>query len=57
MNEACNGRLATTVPGPFGARIPERRQKGAPLRRLVCAGQPGDCPPGSTCDMEKPRCE
>ena len=56
MNAACRGCLATTVPGPFGLKVPERRQKGAPLRTFVCTGQPGDCPAGSACSLEKHRC-
>jgi pimeloyl-ACP methyl ester carboxylesterase len=56
MNAACRDCLATTVPGPFGLKVPERRQKGAPLRTLVCTGQPGDCPSGSECSVEKHHC-
>jgi hypothetical protein len=57
MNAACGGCLADTVPGPYGAKVPERLQKGAPVRTLVCDGAPGDCPPGSTCSARKHRCE
>lgn len=57
MNAACFGCLAPSSPGAFGLKVPERRQKGAPLRTLVCAGAPGDCPVGSTCDVAKHRCE
>ena len=57
MNAACGNCLATSVPGPFGLKVPERHQKGAPLRTLVCDGAPGDCPPGSTCSMRRHRCE
>jgi hypothetical protein len=57
MDTACGGCLAPNGPGPFGAKVPERRQKGAPLRTLVCTGEPGDCPPGATCDMARHRCE
>jgi len=56
MNDACRGCLAPSVPGPFGAKVPERRQKGAPLRTMVCDGDVGDCPDGSTCDLAKHRC-
>ena len=56
MNVACRGCLATTVPGPFGLKVPERRQKGAPLGTVICTGQPGDCPAGSECSVEKHRC-
>jgi hypothetical protein len=57
MNAACGGCLAATVPGAFGLKVPERRQKGAPLRTLVCDGAPGDCPPGSTCSVRRRHCE
>ena len=57
MNAACGNCLASTVPGPFGAKVPERKQKGAPVRKMVCAGEPGDCPAGSTCSMKTRRCE
>jgi hypothetical protein len=57
MDAACGGCLAANGPGPFGAKVPERRQKGAPLRTLVCAGAPGDCPPGATCAIDRHRCE
>jgi hypothetical protein len=57
MNAACGGCLTSTVPGAFGQKVPERAQKGAPLRRMVCAGQPGDCPAGSSCSMTTRHCE
>jgi hypothetical protein len=57
MNAACHNCLAATVPGPFGLKVPERRQKGAPLRTLFCSGEPGDCPAGSACSLRKRRCE
>jgi hypothetical protein len=57
MNAACGDCLADTVPGPFGLKVPERKQKGAPVHTLVCAGAPGDCPPGSTCSTRRRRCE
>lgn len=44
------------TPGPWGARVVERRQKGAPLRSLVCGGDPGDCPTGATCVESKGHC-
>ena len=56
MNAACRDCLAPTVPGPFGVKVFERVQKGAPLRTIVCTGQPGDCPPGSECSLAKHRC-
>jgi pimeloyl-ACP methyl ester carboxylesterase len=44
------------VPGPFGVRVPERRQRGAPLRSLVCDGATGDCPADATCSTARRRC-
>ena len=49
MNAACGNCLADTVPGPFGLRVVERKQKGAPVRARVCTGEVGDCPTGTTC--------
>jgi hypothetical protein len=57
MNAACGDCLAPAGPGPFGLKVPERRQKGAPVGALVCDGAPGDCPPGATCSTRKHRCE
>lgn len=44
------------APGPWGQRIVEREQRGVPLRSLVCTGEPGDCPPGTTCDLARQHC-
>lgn len=51
VSAACPGcSLTDTAPGPWGSKVVERRQKGAPLRTLVCAeGVAGDCPDGSSC--------
>ncbi len=57
MDAACAGCLADATPGPFGLKVPERRQKGAPPGTIVCTGDPGDCPPGSTCSASRHRCE
>jgi hypothetical protein len=57
VNAACGNCLTTVPPGPFGAKSPERRQKGAPLASIVCTGLPGDCPAGATCDVAKRRCK
>ena len=57
VNAACGNCLATVTPGPFGAKSPERRQKGAPLASLVCTGAVGDCPAGTTCDVARKRCK
>jgi hypothetical protein len=43
-------------PGPWGAKVVERRQKGAPVRTLVCSGAPGDCPAGATCSERTHHC-
>jgi hypothetical protein len=45
-----------TTPGPWGAKVVERRQKGVPVRTLVCGGDPGDCPSGSMCVERKHHC-
>ena len=57
VNAVCGNCLTTVSPGPFGTKSPERRQKGAPLRTIVCTGAPGDCPAGATCDVAKRRCK
>jgi pimeloyl-ACP methyl ester carboxylesterase len=44
-------------PGPFGTKVIERRQKGAPVRTLVCAGETGDCPADATCDLHRRHCK
>jgi len=56
MNAGCGDCLAPSGPGPFGAKVAERRQKGAPVRTLVCTGEAGDCPDGATCSTRKHRC-
>jgi len=44
-------------PGSWGTRTPERRQKGAPLRTMVCdPSEPADCPAGATCSAKRLRC-
>jgi pimeloyl-ACP methyl ester carboxylesterase len=57
MNAACTNCLAATVPGPFGLKVVERQQKGSPVRSLVCSGEAGDCPAGTTCSLRKHHCE
>jgi len=42
-------RIRDAEPGEWGTRVVERRQKGAPLRSLVCDGDVGDCPVASVC--------
>jgi hypothetical protein len=56
MDTACAGCLADTVPGAFGAVVPERKQPGAPVRTILCTGETGDCPAGSTCNVRTHRC-
>jgi hypothetical protein len=57
MNAECHDCLAETLPGPFGLKVVERRQRGAPLRSLVCSGEPGDCPAGTTCSAKTHHCD
>jgi pimeloyl-ACP methyl ester carboxylesterase len=49
--------LTDATPGPFGLKVVERAQKGAPLRSVVCGGEVGDCPAGTTCSPQKRHCE
>jgi hypothetical protein len=48
--------ITETTPGPWGVRVAERRQRGAPVRSLVCGGAEGDCPAGATCSTKRLRC-
>src|SRR5262249_21991327 len=57
MDAACGGCLSAARPAPFGVKVPERRQDGAPLRTIVCTGEAGDCPPGTACAAAKDHCE
>ena len=57
MNAACGDCLTTEGPGPFGVKVIERRQKGAPLRTRVCTGEAGDCPSGTACSVAQHHCE
>ena len=43
-------------PGPFGLKVVERRQQGAPVGTLVCDGSPGDCPAASDCRVPRGLC-
>ena len=43
-------------PGPWGLKVVERLQRGAPIGKLVCSSEPNDCPPESTCGT-KHRCK
>jgi len=56
VSAACNGCLTTTAPGPWGLKVVERRAPGASVRSLVCAAEPGDCPPDATCVASRHRC-
>jgi Tannase-like family of unknown function (DUF6351) len=49
-------RFTADRPGPWGLKVVERRQKGAPVPVLVCSGETGDCPAGTTCDEERHHC-
>lgn len=58
VRAACPGCTWTDVtPGPWGAKVIERRQPGAPVASLVCeAGMPGECPRGAACSARANRC-
>jgi len=45
-------RFTEAAPAEWGTRVVERRQSGAPLRSLVCDGDPGDCPGKATCSPD-----
>lgn len=50
VRAACSGcRFSDELPGPWGLKVVERTQRGAPTASLVCASEPGDCPPDATC--------
>jgi pimeloyl-ACP methyl ester carboxylesterase len=50
VRAACPGcSFSDALPGPWGAKVAERTQHGAPLGALVCAGEPNDCPPNTAC--------
>ncbi len=42
-------RFSDDVPGPWGLKVVERTQRGAPVGTLVCSNEPNDCPPKSSC--------
>jgi hypothetical protein len=57
LRAACPGcGFADRAPGPWGLKVVERRQRGAPVRSLVCDGDPGDCPASATCVERTHRC-
>lgn len=43
-------------PGPWGLKVAEREQRGAPLESLVCTGLEGDCPADATCSLADGYC-
>jgi pimeloyl-ACP methyl ester carboxylesterase len=45
------------LPGPWGLKVVEREQRGAPVATLPCDGSPGDCPADATCVEAKRRCK
>jgi hypothetical protein len=50
VRAACGGcRFSDELPGPWGLKVVERAQRGAPLGSLVCDGETNDCPPNATC--------
>ncbi|HJQ83079.1 MAG TPA: DUF6351 family protein [Candidatus Binatia bacterium] len=58
MRAACpTCDFTDALPGPWGLKVVERRQKGVPVRSLVCSGEPGDCPAGNTCVADRHRCK
>jgi pimeloyl-ACP methyl ester carboxylesterase len=57
VRAACPGcRFVDTLPGPWGLKVVERRQRGVPVNALVCSGEDGDCPTGAVCDLSVHRC-
>jgi hypothetical protein len=48
--------ITETTPGPWGLRVAERRQRGVPVRSLVCGAAEGDCPAGAACSTKRLRC-
>lgn len=42
-------RFSDDLPGPWGSKVPERTQHGAPIPSLVCSNELNDCPPESVC--------
>ncbi len=49
-------KFIDTIPKPWGEKVVERRQKGAPVRTLVCSGEAGDCPAQDTCSVRRHHC-
>ena len=46
IQAACPGcRFTDQQPGPWGLKVVERSQRGAPTASLVCSDLPNDCPP------------
>jgi pimeloyl-ACP methyl ester carboxylesterase len=56
VNQSCADCLTQATPGPWGLKVVERKQRGAPVRKLVCTGEPGDCPVDSTCATHRKHC-
>ena len=57
VRTACPGcNFTDALPGPFGLKVPERTQHGAPLASLVCGNETNDCPPGAVCSERKAHC-
>jgi len=56
VSPSCGNCLTTDVPGPWGVKVVERRQPGAPIRSLVCNDELGDCPAGTTCVAARHHC-
>lgn len=57
VRAACSSCTFTAEePGPLSLKVPERRQRGLPVRSLVCDGTTGDCPTGTHCRLEASHC-
>jgi len=56
VSPTCGNCLTSNVPGPFGLKVVERRQPGAPIRSLICSDEPGDCPAGTMCVAARHHC-
>jgi pimeloyl-ACP methyl ester carboxylesterase len=56
VSPTCGNCLTSGVPGPWGLKVVERQEKGAPVRKLVCGGETGDCPAGAMCVEARHHC-
>src|SRR4029077_12011644 len=56
VSPTCGNCLTDKTPGPWGLKVVERVEKGAPVRSLVCSDEQGDCPPSSSCVIARHYC-